>query len=792
MKKMYLMKGMAVLALGLIVASCNKMDFDQDAYQKAKEAESRQKFINNVMGGQDIDPNQTWATTVTNKVTVNSEFSGTLRLYTANPHGTKAAALYTQDIQAGSYEFTITKPQNAEQLYAKLTLEDGSIRVVQVDKNGIVEFTAARKSGVTTVKAPKRAARHSVTFPDAPDWSTIPTSVPGTAIDEDLYYNSQSGDFFVKTSDTQINVWNGNANLYFAAGTYNITSLGLNKNTTFYLLPGANVTFSSFATKYDNVKVYVASGATFNGNINSTAEFYNKGTINSPTFNFYNANTQWNQEGCGFVYNQGTIECATEFHIDDNTIAVNDNIMNIEKLVVDEDAHFENKGTLTIDGHLGVENNNSTFYNNGGTVTAASTTIEGSADMFNDGTMTISGTTLVNSNDCTWHNDGTYTTSNFTYQAGSGDVINNCKLFVTNKFYIGLGDGDVANRCFQINGGGSVQTVDFEFSGPGYILMGSNAIFKVTGTATMGITSDNLAYGIYGVGDDYAVFQANSVVKNEENNHHYVTYGGNLWVASDSHFANGHDGGGMETHAFYFLYDNAKEAKGQNKADITIPAVECSIGYTPDSDNGGDNGGGDDGGDDGDDDDEPIMYYYYVFEDLGAIGDFDFNDVVLRVSSPVNNVCTVDLMAAGGTLKSKVVYGDQTLCNEVHEAFEVELGGGNFDMVNTGYTKRDFVSLGTVTIAEGADMANLPFGIVVTGNNGESVKVTREVDHKGTAPLMIVVNGYPEGDDAGKWFWAKERVNISVAYPDFGAWGANVEENQDWYLNYVDDSVWKY
>jgi hypothetical protein len=70
--------------------------------------------------------------------------------------------------------------------------------------------------------------------------------------------------------------------------------------------------------------------------------------------------------------------------------------------------------------------------------------------------------------------------------------------------------------------------------------------------------------------------------------------------------------------------------------------------------------------------------------------------------------------------------------------------------------------------------------------------VTREVDHKGTAPLMIVVNGYPEGEDAGKWFWAKERVNISVAYPEFGAWGANVEENQDWYLNYVDDSVWKY
>ena len=778
---MYLMKGMAALAMGLVAASCNKMEFDQEAYQRAKVQESQESFINNVMGGKSIDPNQTWTTTEATKVSVTSQLSGTLKIYTANPHGNVAAALLTQTIQAGSYEFTVTKPVDAEQLYAKLTLSDGSIRVVQVDENGIAEFTTAPKSGVTKAQAPKRAARRSVTFPDAPDWSSIPTSVPSTAIDEDLYYSTMSGDFFVKTSDTQINVWVGNANLYFDKGTYNITSLGLNKNTTFYLLPGANVTFSSFATKYDNVKVYVASGATFNGNINSTAEFYNKGTINSPTFNFYNANNQWNQEGCGFVYNQGTIECTTEFHIDDNTIAVNANIMNIEKLVVDEDAHFENMGTLTINGHLGVENNNSTFYNNGGTVTAASTTIAGSADMFNDGTMTITGTTLVNSNDCTWHNDGTYTTSNFTYQAGSGDVINNCKLFVTNKFYIGLGDGNVSNRCFQVNGGGSVETVDFEFSGPGYILMGSNAIFKVTGTATMGITSDNLAYGIYGVGDDYAVFQASSVVKNEENNHHYVTYGGNLWVASDSHFANGHDGGGMESHAFYFLYDNAKEAKGQNKADITIPAEGCSIGYTPDSGNGG--------GDDGDDDDgdEPTMYYYYAFEDLGSVGDFDFNDVVLRVSAPENGLSTVEVMAAGGTLAVQATYNGANLGSEIHQAF----GESTSLMINTGKsTSYDPVVLGTVDVTGYPSMAELPFGITVSGST--SIQVTSSVENRGKAPLMIVVSGYPTGANAGKWFWPREYVNITTAYGQFGDWGADVLSNQDWYHHFTNGKVYTY
>ena len=102
------------------------------------------------------------------------------------------------------------------------------------------------------------------------------------------------------------------------------------------------------------------------------------------------------------------------------------------------------------------------------------------------------------------------------------------------------------------------------------------------------------------------------------------------------------------------------------------------------------------------------------------------------------------------------------------------------------------MTLGTVNIADDADMSNLPFGIVVTGNDGVSVKVAREVDHKGTAPLMIVVSGYTTETNSGKWFWAREHVNINTAYPQFGAWGANVQSNINWYWNYTDGNVWEY
>ena len=752
MKKMYLMKGMAVLAMGLVAASCNKMDFDQDAYQKAKEAESRQKFINNVMGGQDIDPNQTWATTVTNKVTVNSEFSGTLRLYTANPHGTKAAALYTQDIQAGNYEFTVTKPQDAETLYAKLTLNDGTIRVSELTDN-TVSFVKS-PANATLYQAARRASQKGVTFPDAP--TSYPTTYPqGAEYYAGGYKYFNGGTIYMdETTSNHVEV-QGYCDMYVVksgSGIITPSSYWYVGNVSYghkirvYVCPGVTLDISQNQNIQTDVEIYVSPGATLKCSsqliLNSTAKVFvaSGGTLNVPSISI-------NADNYGGRYSL-----------------------------------FYNQSTTTVSGDITVTNGKAVIINEG-TLTAANLNVTGSGMFWNKegGTTNItnaaktSGTTTVNSNDAVWINDGQYNTVNYDFTAGSVNVWNNCKLTVYNKFYINLGQNSTS--AFKMDGGSSAIIKEFVMAANSRVIMGGNSIIKVTEKTVMNNTAQSFEdAGIIGPqsGDLYAVLQSPVIEKGSDNNSKYVCYNGNVYIATDSHFAQKDE---ETNNPMYRIKGNASIANGQTAAPYTIPANgKCSDGY-----NGGGGGG-----------DDSVEYYYYAFEDLGAIGDFDFNDVVLRVSSPVNNVCTVDLMAAGGTLKTKVVYGDQTLCDEVHEAFEVELGGGNFDMVNTGYTKRDIVSLGTVTIAEGADMANLPFGIVVTGNNGESVKVTREVDHKGTAPLMIVVNGYPEGDDAGKWFWAKERVNISVAYPDFGAWGADVQTNQNWYQNYVDGSVWKY
>ena len=759
---MYLMKGMAVLAMGLVAASCNKLDFDQDAYQRAKEQESKESFMNNVMGGQDIDPNQTWKTTEAEKVTVTSQLSGTLKIYTANPHGNVAAALLTQTIEAGSYEFTVTKPMDAEALYAKLTLNDGSIRVYEI-VDGAVEFKNAES---TTRSISRRVVKKGVTFPDAPNASDFATEMPSddVLLPSDYTNVTCTSVHNYKLAETtnaqEIKFWAGNFNLYVeGTKTINWVNPGDGANDMyFYVLPGANLTFAgeSFTKNgADRFKMYIASGATvtFEQGTNSCIQMYNKGTV---IVKGYQASGVY---GNGLIYNEGTMKFQGT---------------GTDNMVVNPPY-----GNANVSSSLGVWNGTGHFVN-AGILEAKGLRVEGSGNFLNLGSANISGYTVVNSNDATWINDGSYTTDDYAYSAGSQNVWNNCKLIVNNLFAIWLGDSDV--NAFQMDGGSSVVTKDLKMWGPSRINMGGNSLLKVTNEAQFSCRKAN--YGIYGptTGSQYAVFQAKDVISvhnSWESMIYEISYGGQLYVASDSHFANGWSG----QYPWYEVGTDVKMYDGQTAAPYTIPANgNCSDGYT------GTGGGGNE---------EPIMYYYYAFEDLGAIGDFDFNDVVLRLSAPNNGQSTVELVAAGGTLPVQVIYNGSEVGDEVHKEFDVDTK----TMVNTGASggeKKAFKSLGTVEIASDANMAALPFGIRVTGNNGETVTVTNEVDHKGTAPLMIVVSGYPSSlngistEDVGKWFWAKERVNISSAYSQFGAWGADVSENKTWYYYFTDGKVWTY
>jgi hypothetical protein len=63
--------------------------------------------------------------------------------------------------------------------------------------------------------------------------------------------------------------------------------------------------------------------------------------------------------------------------------------------------------------------------------------------------------------------------------------------------------------------------------------------------------------------------------------------------------------------------------------------------------------------------------------------------------------------------------------------------------------------------------------------------VTISAPQAGEIPFRVTVMG----DAQGKWFWAKERTNISDAYNLFGEWGADMDSNADWYQHPVSGRV---
>ena len=197
---------------------------------------------------------------------------------------------------------------------------------------------------------------------------------------------------------------------------------------------------------------------------------------------------------------------------------------------------------------------------------------------------------------------------------------------------------------------------------------------------------------------------------------------------------------------------------------------------------------------------EKPKVYTYAFEDNMLKGDYDMNDVVLRVSFPYSandeGVITaidsthlkVTLVAAGATFKIKVKMGEQYIFGgrEVHDL----LGHpDSYLTINTGsrpggsYTGDPYTE--TVNIPSGwdYDFNNLDVRIDVTNHSNQNYDV-KFVDQK-EAPWAIMISG--------EWEFPTELTNVEVAYPgtsdnplegkeyyenSFKAWAATLQRSE--------------
>ena len=143
-----------------------------------------------------------------------------------------------------------------------------------------------------------------------------------------------------------------------------------------------------------------------------------------------------------------------------------------------------------------------------------------------------------------------------------------------------------------------------------------------------------------------------------------------------------------------------------------------------------------------------------ICEDLGTIGDFDFNDVVFYAKVWESGKTEITLLAAGGTLNLTVAG------QEVHEAF----GVSQTTMVNTeestgkGAEKDPFYFVAEKTYSS---LIDIPV-IVRTKDAAGNVTSYELSAEMGKAPQKICV---PKG-----FRWCKEYKSLSIAYPGFREW----------------------
>ena len=178
------------------------------------------------------------------------------------------------------------------------------------------------------------------------------------------------------------------------------------------------------------------------------------------------------------------------------------------------------------------------------------------------------------------------------------------------------------------------------------------------------------------------------------------------------------------------------------------------------------------------------------FENLGQDVDFDFNDVVLRVTpNPLTHKAKVELLAAGCNYKTEVYFGQTKLC-EVHEAFGQKANEeGLYPMINTGAGPQ----LGVVNLGE----VDWPASYTMT-DNGSLFHTVVDADGKRYEASMGRYIG--TGNDvptavcvAGEWAWPRETTSIFEAYPLIGEWGKNVQNRDywNWYTQPRNDKVYK-
>lgn len=667
-----------------------------------------------------IDPNQTWEmSSICNaSVSVNEKTGGayTIKVYTENPYNTNGNAF----------------------LLAKTSVTDGqtvnfkfdipaALQYVYVMKVNSEGYSSAKSTLVTNGKievtfggmnsvanATKTRAVSSIVSFKAPNL-TDPTIFP-TEKDISTYPNYPTD-----------NIWTNIKNNYIVTSEYN--AIDYQGNGGGIYIKG-NVTLKSLYLG-PNCKLFILPKSS----LTLTSSGYSLGQSES----MISIGT-----GATLTVAKGTLQAS-------NATIYNAGTINANEIDIAGSGYIYSSGVLTVTDKVNISNQGSILVNEG-TMSADELETAGSSSFYNSGNVTISDKTSLSSNNQKWENQGIFITDEMEIKASSSQLLTACKLYIKDEFKIDTSND--LNNSFNLEGGAYVECGSL-FMDNAVVKMGGNSFFNVLGTAEYNY---NLG-GFYSITENYALLKIGKAVQKKAGNGNTIGYHGKLYVACNDHFENGLSGS-----VPYIIMEGDAQITGVSNTDIKIPESNCNPGYNSTPDGGGT---------------DKVQNYAYAFEDMTKeVGDYDFNDVVLYVTSPMNGKIKATLKAAGATkqlvvrFRNKKTGEDKIVYDDVHAALGVTPG----TITNTGSATGKAADVKTFEVGNDFSITeDGDFYIVNKEDKGE-IHISEF-----TIGLKAPFVPYAIRIACANWKWPKERTQIIEAYTKFTNWAQDITSNLDWY-----------
>lgn len=754
MRKHLFFNSAAVLFVGIVAVGCSN---EMPEYKGA----DLQEQAKSTFPVEHIDPNQDWVMSAyrTASISVGGKASQTYDVYVFSELPTSGEATPTlasrKGVKGGSalqLSFDVAKAQ--ETVYIARNGEDGYF-IKPVALSGDTYTVDFASSAVRTRSFADKASEmsgnpfSSVTAPNDDNFKkTAPSGSDVLANAKDAYDrtggNGKAGNFTIVYNDGYNGTadwYNGTPKAIYITGNVTFTKLLTNTQGTFniYVLPNATLTLPT--TESNNLSlngkinnIYVASGGNLiasqlSANNNCELNIYNEGTIGSKS-------TAITMSNGSMIYNEGTLKASN--------ITFNSGAGNTYR------GMLINKGKAEVTGDVTMTSNcsllNDSYMHVGGSVTANQYTIW----FVNTGNMTVD--------------------KNMEVSSGNNTFYNGCQIYVKETLNIDYGSG---NAAFNVLSDGAFYCKDAVI-GNNVVNLGARSAFIATNSTTFKSPGGSVYQGFKTSGisssDDMALVKLGTV---------------NFTAGGDGKYRDNY----LQTEGYMILTaDNINDIKDKVASDNISKMVKIgdNVTFTVPSDvKIVPNTSEDDGcltwkpKKDEEQKTEQVTYTY-GFEDmlLGDNSDYDFNDVVLYVTTPnENGQVDVTLEAAGATRQIAVKFKDKTgkvtpLWDDVHTALGVAAG----TMVNTGNgtVVSSTTPKQTIGIGKGVSLKdNGDFYIVVDGKMEVHIPQYTTDFTKGDAPYAIQV--------PIKWKWPTEETRITDSYSGFAGWAEDVNANTDWY-----------